>query len=98
MHRIGITASKIAQGNLCKYNLFVAAISFLFSVIIFLACEFCILGVLLILSVVRGLMHLGALNGWIHILKVSSLWVGIIVGILWVLAVIKNIKLGKNKI
>src|ERR1044072_2407199 len=36
MKRIGIAASKIAQGNVVLYNLYVVLISFLFSLIIFM--------------------------------------------------------------
>lgn len=36
MERIGIAASKIAKGNLKRYNFFVVLISFLFSLLIFI--------------------------------------------------------------
>lgn len=36
MERIGIAASRIARGNLARYNFFVIIISFLFSLLIFI--------------------------------------------------------------
>ena len=99
MKRIGVAASKMAQGDICKYNFFVVAMSFLFSFIIFFVCEFCVLAVLLALSLImRGMMHKHDLDAWVHIMKISSIGIGALVVLLNICAIAINIRLNKDKI
>lgn len=99
MKRIGDAASRMAQGDVVKYNFFVVAISFLFSLIIFLISEFCVLAVILILSLlVRGFMHKHSPGSWFGIVKVSSLGIGALVALLNACAIAINLRFNKDKI
>ncbi len=81
MLRIGIAASKMAKGNLAAYNFFVVLISILCASLLFFACGFVIilvlLGLFVSLAVIK--MCLGVLAG--------------VVGALIAIALVKNIKI-----
>jgi hypothetical protein len=99
MERIGIAASKMAQGNLCKYNLFVIVISCLFALFIFVICGFSVLVALFLISlVVREFVPSVSGGGWVHVAKLSLAGLAALIGVLNVVAIMKNIKLGKNKL
>ncbi len=98
MERIGIAASRMAKGNLLKYNLFVVAISTLFALLLFLVSGFVVLLALLLISIAMRWFLPQETAVWTHIAGVAVSAVAIIIGILNVLAVVKNIKIGKNRI
>lgn len=83
MHRIGIAASKMAQGNLLKYNLFVVGISCLFSFLLFLVSGALVLVTLFFIVPA-------------HIVKIAMAALAGLIGILGIAAVLKNVKLGKS--
>ena len=92
MERIGIAASKMAQGDLLKYNLFVIGISCLFFILLLLVCGFSVLVSMFVVSLfVRG-FH------WMHVVKMSMAVLGSVIGLLNLFAIIKNMKISKNKI
>jgi len=99
MQRIGIAASKMAQGNLLKYNLFVVVISCLFSMLIFLVCGFTVLAALFLISLALRVFILSDSSGnWIHVVKMSMAALGAVIGALNILAILKNIKISKNRL
>jgi hypothetical protein len=99
MQRIGLAASRMAQGNLLKYNLFVLGISSLFSLFIFFVSGFTILLALLLISIVtRFFLPPEFSASWPEINKISMVALAVIVGFFDMLAVIKNIKFTKTKI
>jgi hypothetical protein len=99
MERIGLAASRMANGSLLKYNVFVVAISCFFSILIFLVCGFSVLAVLLLLSLVmRWFMPTDVFSNWTAIVKVSIAALAVIIGMLNIFAIAKNIKFSKKKI
>ena len=99
MERIGLAASKMAQGNLLKYNVCVTAISCFFSVFIFLVCGFTVLVSLFIMSLLlRKLIPIEQSQGFFNIARVSLVALAVLIGMLNVVAIAKNIKVNKNKI
>ena len=99
MRRIGLAASKMAQGNLFKYNLFVVAIACLFSVFLFLVSGFTVLAVLLLISVLMRAFAPADFSGsWGGLIKMSMLALAVVIGLLNTAAIVKNIKIGKKKI
>ena len=99
MERIGIAASKMAQGCLLKYNIFVVGICCLFSILIFLICGFSILVALFLISIVlRWIMPTAMSSAWLSIVKLSLVGLAFVVGVLNIWSIIKNIKCSKNKI
>jgi len=96
MRRIGIAASKMAQGSLLKYNAFVIVIAFLCSLLLFFICGFFILAVLFLVSLVcRPFLPPGSLAAGPAIVRVCLTALAVVIGILNVLAVIKNVKVNK---
>ncbi len=97
MERIGLAASKMAQGNLLKYNLFVVGISCLFAIFLFVISGFSVLAALFLISLIlRSLLPPEFSSNWVQVVKMSLISLAVVIGILNVLAIIKNIKLGKR--
>ena len=92
MERIGIAASKIAQGNLWLYNLSVVLIAFLFSIFIFfIAGSSIVLALIIIGHVVNGILPNDLWADWRGIIRVCMISLTIIVSIFTLFAVLKNI-------
>ena len=99
MQRIGLVASRMAQGNVCKYNLFVVVISCLCSFLIFLVSGFSILAALLLISIVsRWFMPVEFAGAWPGVTTVAMIALGVVIGVVNVIAIIKNVKAGKTNI
>jgi hypothetical protein len=99
MERIGIAASRMAQGNLLIYNLCVIAISCLCSLLLFFVCAFTLLiALLLILFILRFLLPSELNAAWPAIIKNSLIALSAVVGALNIFAIVKNMKLTKPKI
>lgn len=93
MRRIGIAASKMARGNLPKYNVFVIVIAFLCSLLLFFICGFAILAALFLVSLVCRPFLPPEFNAAAPaIVRVCLVALAVVIGILNVLAVIKNVK------
>lgn len=96
MHRIGIAASKIAQGNLLCYNIFVIVLSFLFSLLVFFVGGSAIV-------VAFGLIHLvfakwfpmNMEKQWIPILAFCMIALALMTGIFSLIAISRNLKFRK---
>ena len=94
MQRIGLAASKIANGNIWTYHLSVILISLLFALFIFLICGFCIALTIFLLSLL--LEHvLPAVNSesWWKVLKICLKLLGILISISTLVAILQNVKL-----
>ena len=99
MERIGITASRIAKGNLVVYNLAVIAISTACSIMLFFICGFSIGAVLFLVSLVfRNFLPPEFQAAWPAVVRICLAALGAVVGILYVLAVVKNIKISRRKL
>jgi hypothetical protein len=98
VERIGIAASRMAQGNLLKYNLFVIGISSVFSFLLFLLAGFVVIAALFLISLVTRWFAPQDMSTWANVGRVSLTAVAILISILDVLAIVKNIKITKNKL
>ena len=97
MERIGIAASKMAQGNLLKYNVFVVLISCIFSLFIFFICGFSLVVVLFLISLLFNVLLPGGSHAaLVHIGKIVLIILSVLIAILNALAIVKNIKIAKN--
>ena len=97
MERIGIAASKIAQGNLFLYNFFVVAIASLFSLLVFFVSGCAIVLMLVIVAYVSSPGGFPDLQkGWMPAMVVCMVCLAIVVAVFNLCAVFKNIKLKKN--
>ena len=98
MERIGVAASKMAQGNLWLYNLFVVVISFLFSVFIFfIAGSSIILALLIIGYVVNGILPKDLWDDWHGVIRVCMISLTIIVSVFTLFAVLRNFRFTLRK-
>ncbi len=96
MRRIGIAASKMAQGSLPKYNVFVIMIAFLCSLLLFFVCGFSILAALFLVSLAcRPFLPPGFNAAGPAIIRVCLVTLAVVIGILNILAVVKNVKVNK---
>jgi len=99
MQRIGIAASKMSKGSLLSYNLCVILIACLFSLLIFLICGCFILLIVFIISLIlHALKPTDFHAGWVHMFKICLSVLAFVVGILNIVAILKNIQFAKNKI
>ena len=99
MERVGIAASKIARGDLLKYNIFVVLIAFLCSFLLFLVCGLAILVALFLLALIcRPFLPPEFHTAWLAIVRVCLTALGIVIGVLNILAVIKNFKFTRQKL
>ena len=99
MQRIGIAASKMSQGNLCRYNLCVVVIACLFSIFTFLICGFVILFFVFLAAIASHVLKPAEYHPhWLQMAKICLIVLGLVVGILNIAAILKNIQWTKNKI
>jgi len=93
MERIGITASKMAQGRLWLYNLYVVLISFLFSLLIFfVAGSSIVLALIIIGYILNGVVGADMGKDWFRIIRICMIFLTIVVGALNVFAIARNIR------
>lgn len=96
MERIGIAASKIAQGNLFLYNCYVFVISFLLSLLLFLVAGSAIfLGLWLTRLAVGPFIPSMSHGVWNLIFCYSLVALTVLVAFVSFFAVMKNIKFKK---
>ena len=96
MERIGIAASKMAQGNLLLYNACVILISFLFSLLIFfIGGSAVVVALILIAYLTKGMMPSNLGKEWISIGLVCMISLSIFVGLFSLIAILRNIKFHK---
>ena len=97
MERIGLTASKIAQGNLWLYNLFVVLISFLFSVIMFVISGSTVLIALIIVFYLgNGLLEDQLSGKFSSVLTICLVSLSVVIGVFNLVAIVKNIKISST--
>lgn len=98
MERIGLAASKMAQGNFLLYNLFVILISILFSLFLFVIAGSSIVLALLILAyVVNGVMPTEFEKNWSGVFRLCMVTLTIVVSLFNLAAILKNLRLKKSK-
>ncbi len=99
MLRIGIAASKMSKGSLCKYNLYVVLISCFVSAFIFFICGFSILLILFLISLVLDALRPTEFHtAWVPVFKICLTILSVVVGAFNIVAIFKNIQLPKSKI
>jgi len=98
MKRIGIAASKIAKGNLFLYNLYVVLISVMVSLFLyFIAGSSIVLGLIVVGYIVKGVLPSSVDQDWVAIVRVCMVTLTIVVSAVNIFAILKNIKLSKDK-
>lgn len=96
MERIGIAASKIAKGDLVVYNVYVVAITFLVSLLLFLLSGGAIFVGLLIIRLAFGpFLPTMDQRAWDMIFGVSLVSLTVLVLVVSLFAVSKNVKFKK---
>lgn len=97
MERIGIAASKISKGNGFVYNLSVIAISFLFSLLIFvIAGSIVVLALGMIAYIDSEVMNFGFKANKVPVLTVCMVTLTVLISIFNLLAIAKNIKISQK--
>jgi hypothetical protein len=97
MKRIGITASKIAQGNVVAYNFYVVLISCLFSAFLFVVAGLAVVFALVIITYFGDeIAGFDTAKIWSHVLMVCMISLTIVVSAFNIMAIIRNIRLGKR--
>lgn len=98
MERIGIAASKMAQGNLWLYNFFVVVISILFSILIFLVSGVSIIIALVLIAYISsGFVKVNLDSEWFGVLKLCLTVLAVLIGLFNLGALLKNIKFRAGK-
>src|SRR5438874_1803950 len=96
MERIGIAASKMAQGNLFLYNMYVILISLLFSLFIFIVVGITVLlGFIIIAYVGDEIMDIQ--KDWSAVLPVCMASLTVIMFLFNLVAISRNLKFSKPK-
>src|SRR3989338_9197027 len=97
IERIGIAASKIAKGNLLLYNFFVALITFLFSMLVFLVAGSTIVTVLIFIAYFsnRG-AYPDLEKGWMPLMIICLECLAMVIGLVALYGVGINIRLRKR--
>lgn len=95
MERIGLAASKMAQGNLILYNFYVVLLAFLFSVLIFLIAGSTVVFSLIILRYITNEMGVDVLKDFSKILTYSLGALSFLMGFFILVAISKNLKFKK---
>ncbi|MDP2653006.1 MAG: hypothetical protein Q8Q08_03135 [Candidatus Omnitrophota bacterium] len=94
MERIGRAASKIAQGNIFVYNFIVVALSFMFSLLLYLVAGSSIILALAIIGyVANGVTTTDISQEWRAIIKVCMASLTAVVVTFNFLAILKNARI-----
>ena len=94
MECIGMAASKMAKGNLLLYNIWVVAISFLFSFFIFFIGGSAIAIALILITLgVKGFMPVNFEKEWISISLICMISLVVVVTVFCLIAISRNIKI-----
>jgi uncharacterized membrane protein len=98
MERVGLAASKIAQGNLWLYNIFVILISFLFSLFIFVISASAVLFALIIMTyIAKEMMAFDFEESRRSVFTICMMSLAIVTLIFNLLIISKNLKFSKTK-
>ena len=96
VERIGIAASKISKGNLLLYNGCVVAISFLFSLFIFIIAGASVFFSLMVISyIATEIMGIDFARKWTAVFGVCMITLTVLAALFNLLAISKNIKFRK---
>ncbi len=94
MKRIGIAASKISEGNIVLYNVFVLVLSTLFSLLIFFLSAFSVfVAIYVIHALMTGTTEFNFSSSWGGILKSCMIALAVMTGLLNLCAIGVNVKL-----
>lgn len=99
MKRIGLTAGKIAKGNLAIYNLCVILISFIFSFFVFITAGAAVVFALITIGYVgTEIMGLEFEKNWSFVRTVCMVSLTAIVALFNIFAIMANIRFSKKKL
>ena len=98
MKRIGFIASKMAQGNIVLYNVYVILLSILFSTFIFLIAGSTVVFALTLLSYLGSeIMIMGSEKQWSSIMSICMAALTVVVSIVNLIAIGVNVKFKLSK-
>ena len=97
MKRIGRAASHMAKGNLVLYNFYVVLIASLFSFFMFLVAGSTVLFAVFIIAYVDREIMGSPKDYWSTTIMICMVTLTVSIGFFNLLAIVKNIKLGKSK-
>lgn len=98
MERVGLAASKMAQGNLLLYNFYVILISFLFSLFVFVVSGSSIAIALIIISyIINGITPPDFDSDSKAVLRICMISLTVIIGALNVFILSKNLRFRKRR-
>lgn len=93
MKRIGIAASKISQGDIVRYNVFVVVLSTLFSLLIFFLSAFSVfVAIYAIHALMTGFTDFDFSSSWGGIVKSCMVALAVMTGLLNLCAISINFK------
>jgi hypothetical protein len=94
MKRIGLTASKMAKGNIWLYHVAVVFISFLFAMFIFLVCGFVIaVAMFAVAFLLQRLLPSFDQQAWMQAVRIVLRLLGILIAVGTLVAIIQNVKI-----
>lgn len=97
MKRVGIAASKMAQGNWTLYNLYVVLLAFLFSLLIFFVAGAAVMVALVILlGLYKFVIPGDTQQVWDNIFPICMISLSCMIGIFNLLVLLKNLKWPKK--
>ena len=94
MERIGITASKIAKGNLAWYNFYVIVITFLLALFLFFISAAAIVLALIILGyILQEVLQAPFKQDWVAIIRICMISLTFVISIVIIFALARNIRI-----
>ena len=97
MERIGLTASKIAKGNLLIYNICVVFLSLVFSfLLLIMAGSAILLGLVVLGYLMNGILSPGFSQDWLAIVRFCMVALSGVIGVICVIAILRNIKIKRD--
>lgn len=94
MHRIGLIAEKLAQGNIWFYNLYVFLISLFFSVFLYIIVGTTLIFSFVILSYMgQEIMPKNMQEEWTPVFSICMTTLTIIIGVFNMVALVRNLRL-----
>ncbi len=94
MKRIGITASKIAKGNLAWYNFYVIVITFSLALFLFFISGAAVFLALIILGyILEEVLQSPFKQGWVEIIRICMVSLTLVVSIVVIFALTRNIRI-----
>ena len=94
MERIGITASKIAKGNLAWYNFYVILITFLLALFLFFISAAAIVLALIILGyILQEVLQTPFKQDWAAIIRICMVSLTFVISAVTIFALARNVRI-----